>query len=480
MKILFSFIGSNDAGKLDQKEDGAILNLLSQFSVDKIVLLFNTNGRTKNNTTYESIATHLKNEIIRRKYCNKEEVIIKEINFQDITDHREIYKYLLNYLNSEFLDTSEFEYYAAISSGTPAMQTAWILIAESAQFPLNLLKTIEKKHSVDRNLVKKIELITGIKEYIIANEKKYKSSNKSHFLEIEYPTELNEFQKQIAVSKHHILIYGETGTGKEVLAGTIHKESERNGKFIPLNCAGLSEALLESELFGHKKGAFTGADRDKKGIVEEHSDGTLFLDEINSLPIQLQAKLLRFLDSGEYRAVGSNEVKKSKIRVIAATNELLYQKVQDKEFRSDLYYRLMTIQFKIKPLRERKENLKTLITTINPSIKFSEDGLLELENYDFPGNVRELKIILDRLSLMSKGNQISVGDVKEVLNGVMLESKYAEISIPKELYGKAYKFVRNVLLNETLRITDNNKSQAAKILGISHPTISNWEKEKDD
>lgn len=242
MNILFSFIGSNDAGKLENQEDGAILNLISLFSVDKILLLVNTNGRTQNNTTYESIADYLKTKISTRNYCRREEIILEEISFQDITDHREIYRYLLNYLKSEFLDSREFEYYAAISSVTPAMQIAWVLIAESAQFPLNLLKTIVKKYSVDGNLVKKIELITGIKEDIIANEKKYKSSNKSHFFEIEDPTELNDFQKQVAVSNHHIIIYCETGTGKEVLARTIHKESKRIGELIPLNCVGLIEA----------------------------------------------------------------------------------------------------------------------------------------------------------------------------------------------------------------------------------------------
>jgi transcriptional regulator with PAS, ATPase and Fis domain len=484
MKTFISFVGSNDAGKLiDKSEDGAILTILNSKRFDSIYLLFNSNefvvGGKK--ITYLQIAEYLKDEIIKRKLCSKNKIYIEEIKFVDIADHSLVYPILLEFLKSRFKQSSSQSLYAGISSGTPSMQTSWILIAETDSFSIKLLRSVESKHSKKGERVFEVNLLTGTKEKIIQLEKFNKligPPRQSDIFTVSDAMNLSDKQIRISKTNEHVLILGETGTGKELLAKSIHQNSNRSREnMFELNCAGLNENLLESELFGSIKGAFTGADKDKVGIVETYSKGTLFLDEINSMPLSVQAKLLRFLENGEYRKVGSIENKTSQTRIIAASNENLNYLVELGKFRSDLYFRLRTYEFRIPPLRERKNDISEFVDRLNENgLKFTPQALETLINHPFKGNIRELKIILARLVHFTNNKEVNEKILSEVLSDFKISQIFEKIEIPENLYGKVFEIVKNVLANTALEIANGNSSEAARILGVTHPSIKKWSK----
>ena len=223
---------------------------------------------------------------------------------------------------------------------------------------------------------------------------------------------------RVAPSAGSILLLGETGTGKEMAAGAIHAASQRSAaSLVIVDCASVPESLFESELFGHERGAFTGAGRAKPGLVESANGGTLFLDEVGDIPLPAQVKLLRFLESGMFRRVGSTEYRHSDVRVVSATHRDLRAMISAGQFRADLYYRLATFPLRLAPLRERKEDLAALAETylrhIEPSRHLRLDGpaLQRLEQHDFPGNVRELRNILERAAIRCDGQTIGAGHI---------------------------------------------------------------------
>lgn len=213
--------------------------------------------------------------------------------------------------------------------------------------------------------------------------------------------------ERVARSGTNAMLLGESGTGKELVAETIHRLSDRNGKpFVPVECTGLPETLFESELFGYVKGAFTGADSDRAGLVEAASGGTLFLDEVGDIPLSDQVKLLRLLETRRYRRVGSNEWQEADFRLICATNKDLSEMITSGGFRDDLYYRLSVFEIELPPLRERIEDLQILIATVlnrlsRPDVTFSDESLEYLRQYRFPGNVRELRNIVERAVILA-------------------------------------------------------------------------------
>lgn len=233
--------------------------------------------------------------------------------------------------------------------------------------------------------------------------------------------ELFEVVRTVAPTDSTVLIQGESGTGKELFARAIHKESKRRDKpFVTLSCAALTETLLESELFGYEKGAFTGADSQRKGKLELADGGTLFLDEIGDIGPKLQLDLLRVLEEKEFRRVGGVEVIKVDVRIIAATNRDLKERVRVGKFREDLFYRLNVIPIYIPPLRERKEDIPLLVehfiglfnVEMGKSVKgVSEEAMRFLMEYDYPGNVRELKNIVERAMVLAKGDIITVDEI---------------------------------------------------------------------
>ena len=228
----------------------------------------------------------------------------------------------------------------------------------------------------------------------------------------------------IAKTDTSVLLTGESGAGKEVIAQYIHSQSPRSGKkLIVINCAALPEHLLEAELFGYEKGAFTGASAGgKAGLIEEADGSTLFLDEINSLPLALQGKLLRALETKTIQRVGSTKTKHVDFRILSATNENLEQAIEEKRFRPDLYYRLNVIPLQIPPLRERKEDIlplaKRFLKIYNQKYQknklFSENTIQKMQDYNWPGNVRELKNFVERIVVMSAGPYIEIPDIKNI------------------------------------------------------------------
>jgi len=271
-----------------------------------------------------------------------------------------------------------------------------------------------------------------------------------------------------------VLILGESGVGKELVARFIHKESGRKGKFVAVNCSAIPKDLFESELFGHEKGAFTGAVKTKKGLFEEANGGTLFLDEIGDLPLPLQPKLLRVLQEGKVRRVGATTEISVDVKIITATNQNLKKLVEEGKFREDLYYRLNVLTLKIPPLRERPEDIlelagffvKKYSEKYGKKVEITPEALQKLLNYPFPGNVRELENIIHRLVIFSTG-KITEKDLKELLED---EISRKEIDFSKPLPEQVAEFEKKLIL-EALKRTNYVQVKASKLLGIDEKTL---------
>lgn len=280
----------------------------------------------------------------------------------------------------------------------------------------------------------------------------------------------------VSKSDSTVLIQGETGTGKELVTNVIHYLSNRRDKpLIKLSCAILSKEIFESELFGHEKGAFTGAIRDKKGRFELANNGTLFLDDIDDIPIELQVKLLRVLEESEFEKVGGEKTIKVNVRVIAATKKDLRKLVDEGKFREDLFYRLNVFPIILKPLRERKSDIKELFYFFlnnkikSDNIKIQSEVLQILENYYWPGNVRELKHLVERFVIISSGNDITISHLPlEILSSNVNSVK--SYSDSQSLDDYLFEVEKGILIN-TLTKTAGNKSKAAEILKIPYSTL---------
>ena len=237
---------------------------------------------------------------------------------------------------------------------------------------------------------------------------------------------------QVAPVDISVLITGESGTGKEVMARAIHKHSKRsNSLMVTVNCGAIPEGIIESELFGHKKGSFTGASDNRKGYFEEANKGTIFLDEIGEAPLETQVKLLRVLETGEYMRVGESKVRYTDVRVLAATNKNLIELVKKNQFRQDLYYRLKTVMFHVPPLRDRVEDINPLVErfalefTRSNEISyrgFMPNAIRIMKQYNWPGNIRELKNFVEMIMVFEKGERITVDMVNRELNDVLSDS----------------------------------------------------------
>ena len=282
-----------------------------------------------------------------------------------------------------------------------------------------------------------------------------------------------------AESKATVLITGGSGTGKEVLAKSIHFASPRKDKpFIAVNIPALPETLLESELFGYEKGAFTGADKSKKGRFELAEGGTLFLDEIGDIPHNLQVKLLRVLQEHQIERLGSTENISIDVRIIAATHQNLEQKIKEKTFREDLFYRLNIISLNIPPLQERKEDIIPLIEYFvekyskennKKKMNFSKEAIDSLLKYNYPGNVRELENIIERSVVLSRNNIIVLNDLPNVVKGFK-EEKEIKINEEKTLIEQVEELEKK-LIYDALSKTNGNQSQAGRILGLTERNL---------
>ena len=284
--------------------------------------------------------------------------------------------------------------------------------------------------------------------------------------------------RRVAPTNISVLIEGSSGTGKELMAQAIHDNSPRKDKpFRPLNCAGLTETLLESELFGHSKGAFTGAAADRKGLFEIADKGTLFLDEIGDMPLTMQAKLLRVLEDGIVVPVGSNKSIAVDVRVISATNHNLTELVEQKKFRQDLYFRIKGVSVTMPSLVDRRQDIAELAEyflkeatdeTGSKITKISPAAMETLRNFDWPGNVRQLRNCIKTMVVMCETDALDVGDIPLEIY------QPKQLAVPKsqtDLAGKSLNELEKQAITDTLAKTQNNREQAAKILGIGERTL---------
>ncbi|MGO9468457.1 MAG: sigma-54-dependent transcriptional regulator [Isosphaeraceae bacterium] len=287
--------------------------------------------------------------------------------------------------------------------------------------------------------------------------------------------------RQIAPTSASVLITGESGTGKELVAKALHVNSPRHNKpFVPLNCAELSEHVLESELFGHVKGAFTGADRDRIGRFQYANGGTLFLDEIGDMPISIQIKLLRVLETGEIVRVGTNEPTKVNVRMISATHRDLADAIAEGKFRQDLFHRLKVVSVKLPPLRERREDIPLLIehflrdlsaahgkaiTGVTPAVRKT------FLAHTWPGNVRELKNTIESMIVIDCNGVLDVDDLTEDLQAATAPGGSNGHPGVDSLIGKSLEEIERHYITETLKLTEGNREEAARLLGIGERTL---------
>lgn len=332
---------------------------------------------------------------------------------------------------------------------------------------LLLLKVVEKALEKQDLALKNQELYRQVQELKESNTLVGKSPNFVKAVEL---------AQQVAPSEATILIQGESGTGKELFANLIQQKSQRRGKpFVRINCAAIPENLLESELFGYERGAFTGAQNRKAGRFELAHGGTLFLDEVSEMSPALQAKLLRFIENGEFQRVGGTETLKSDVRILAATNVRLEDKIKDKTFREDLYYRLNVIQIAIPPLRERRTDIALLANYFlkiyngknGKKIKgVREESLSLLENYQWKGNVRELENVMERAVVLCKGDEITSQELPSEMASANARAGFVTFTI-----GTPLEEIEQKMIEEALKYSSGDKEAAAKLLGTSSRTI---------
>jgi len=338
-------------------------------------------------------------------------------------------------------------------------------ILELDELEMTIRKALERKRLISENK----ELRERLQDKYRFNEIIYGSPEMEEVLNI---------AGRSANSKASIIIYGESGTGKELVAKAIHYNSPRkDNPLVSVNCAALNENLLESELFGHEKGAFTGADKQRKGRFEQADGGTIFLDEVGEITLATQVKLLRVLQEREFERVGGNQTISVDVRVITATNKDLEKMVSDGSFRQDLFYRLNVISIRIPPLRERRSDIQPLVSYFISKFALENDKEIEgisreatdiLLKYDYPGNVRELENAIQRAVVMTRGNLITTDDLP-----IYIKTAKSEGGLPAEKNSLDY-MVENLerrLILEAIEQASGNQSKAAELLGIGERNL---------
>jgi DNA-binding NtrC family response regulator len=355
-----------------------------------------------------------------------------------------------------------------VITGYPSIQGAVKAVKDGAEEYLAKPFTDEELFSVVQNVLDKRHMRRNIKDQFI----KISSTPYGIIAKSDIMLKIFNTIEKVASASATVLITGESGTGKELVARAIHYNSSRvSAPFIPVNCGGIPETLLESELFGYVKGAFTGATESRAGFFQTADGGTIFLDEISETSQAMQVKLLRVLQDKEICMVGSRRIQKMDVRILAATNKDLFGLVNAGLFREDLFYRLNVINIEIPPLRERGEDIFLLIQhfaslfakELNKStLKFSNDVLDVFRNYNWPGNVRELENVIYRLVIMNEGDTINVSDLPSLMRFSVVKGA----GVSRTLAEVEREYIKNVLDS-----VNSNKTQAAKILAIDRKTL---------
>jgi len=496
--VLFCWLGKTDLDAstgVDAVGLGPVAQAVAQAiearSYDEVVLLNNwEQAKAKSYVAW-----------LKEKTASK--IILHQIKLSGPTNYREIYQAATKAISEkleEYGPDTNLAYH--LSPGTPAMAAIWVLLAKT-KFPAKLIESSKEQGVCPVEIPFDIsaDFIPDLlrrQDKTIAGLAAGLTIEAPEFDDIIHRSEVMQrvvlMARRVASRSITVLIEGESGTGKELFARAIHKASPRKGKaFVAINCAAIPPELVESELFGHKKGAFTGATTDRKGHFEEAGQGTIFLDEIGELPKEIQAKLLRTIQEGEVKRVGADQPRKVDVRIIAATNKILIDEVAAGSFREDLFYRLAVAVIKLPPLRERAGDVSLLIDQFMGRInqesrnepgykrkKISASARNLLLRHPWPGNVRELQNTLTRAAVWSVDEELGEEDILAALLPVPAAAKGEDQILNQQLSEQfnlpdLMKQVAVHYLERGLAESHGNKAKASRILGFPNPTtFTNW------
>jgi DNA-binding NtrC family response regulator len=481
MKVLITFTGFNDPYSktlvAGDEQPGPILSLLAARKFDRVILLSTPSTATLTEATAKAVSGT--------------DVSIRGLKLPDPTDYIAILRELrreCGAIRNEHLDS---EFFAATASGTPQMHACWFLLTASGEVPATLLH-VRPPRFVTKDLPVVSEIIASAGDFprVLPNRLVGAESDPLSLLDsalesvglvVEHPSmrKLAESAALVAPVATAVLLLGETGTGKEMFAQMIHTLSARRGRFVALNCGAIPSELVESTLFGHMKGAFTGAVNNQVGKFEQAHEGTLLLDEIGELPLNAQVKLLRVLQDQKIEPVGANGGRQVDVRVIAATNRNLLEEVKAKRFREDLYYRLCPITLTIPPLRERRTEITRialyLLDRFNRNFRrqrrFAPETLRRLMKYPWPGNVRQMEGVISRAVILCETDLIEPHDLDlaEVESASQLPQPFEGFELETFISES-----RETLIDRALAMSNGNQSQAARLLGTTAQNVSKF------
>lgn len=497
MNILLTFTGFHDpycASVIDgAQQAGPIISMLEKKNIDALVL-FNTPGAKKH--------TEATLKAIRKSYP------LIALSFKDLpdltdpTDHIRILRHLRNHIRNILAEYPDTNFYISIASGTPSMHACWLLLVAEGTLPARILYGHPPRTAEESYVMSEVNMSAD--EFPEIRPKEYHPSPDAVEHVPELPSVCRELQivgedqhfveamdrsAKLAQYDCHIMILGETGTGKEYIARLIHRMSRgRTGPFVALNCAALPKELAENILFGHEKGAFTGAVQRQEGEFVNADKGTLFLDEIGDLPLTVQAKLLRVLQDGMIRSLGSSKERRVDVRVVAATNTDLAKAITEGHFRSDLAQRFIdTVE--LPPLRKRRGDIVKLATfalsmwnrKYGQSKTIARDALERLQMCAWPGNVRELVSVVQRSAMMCKSKVIRAEDIR--MGEVSWQAGSTASSLTEPFDGFQLKTflteTRERLINRAIELSGGNYASAARLLGISTQAVHKYASGKE-
>jgi transcriptional regulator with AAA-type ATPase domain len=488
VKILLTFTGFHDpyaVGLVGQEEQpGPILSLVGVRSFDRVIL-FATPGTEKQTSATKEALRLLHPQV---------EVEVRDFFLSDPTDYPAILRGLRAHTQEICEKNVNAQFFIATASGTPQMHACWVLLTASGEIPAHLLhvrppRFVSKEHP----LVAEVNLTSPEFPLVRANVGSVTTTEtlppnvdvviRQLGLVGDHPAIVKavETAAALAPSSAPILIFGETGTGKELFARLVHSLSGRPlERFVPLNCAAIPKDLVESILFGHKRGAFTGATSDQVGKFEQTDGGTLFLDELAELPLSTQAKLLRVLQDGVVEPLGARKSRKVNVRVIAATNQDVRKAIKRGQFREDLYYRLGVGEIRLPSLRERKSDIPKIalqvLDRVNATLKrpkrLSPDALTRLQNHSWPGNVRDLENVIERSVRLARQEVLESDDLL-IGEPITTTDPFAALPEPQEGFSleEYLTSARKQLILRALETAKGNQSEAARLLRITPQAV---------
>ncbi len=497
-RILLSFVGAHDPyGESlveGARQNGPILQMLRCRPFDGVILFITPKMVDRTRQTVEAIENAWSSMHIETKNLNR---------LDDPTDHIEILKYLRRFVLEIISAHPESEFAVSISSGTPSMHACWLLLAAEGSLPARLLYGHPKHIVGSDDKISEVDLespefpnVAPIGVIAPAQDQDYVPDIDAIREELQIigddPVFVTVLERVGRLARYgaSVLLLGETGTGKDKLAEFYHRVSGRSGRFVPINCASIPGTLAESALFGHVKGAYTGASQDCDGVFVNADGGTLFLDEIGEMPADIQAKLLRVLQDGMIKPVGARDSRKVDVCVIAATNADLAAAIRGERFRNDLAQRFAdTVE--LPPLRQRRGDILNLATrTLNEhnikhghKIKMSRDALAALQDYAWPGNVRELVVAVQRAAMLCRdaiirGDDLRLGEARWNTDA----SATAGVPEPHEGFD-LHKYLddqRDALYQRALDIAGGNQAKAARLLNVKPQAVHKHLKRPED